>query len=464
MFDQRKIRHLQPTIYLFIVLGLFFISRLISVAEDGQAAGRVTKSAIGAGAGFITENLQSQVGSIKVVKNADPANGRNFLFELDGPWENHFLTKWGSEGTANGQFKTPNGVVINGAGNVYIVDGSNNRIQVFDNKGNYVTKWGSEGSGDGQFKFPNGLAIDPLGNIYVTDSTNHRIQVFNRDGNYITKWGSEGTGDGQFKWPDGIAIDVLGNVYVADTFNYRIQKFDNVGNFQAKWGTDGEGDGEFDQPRSVAVDGLGYVYVADTRNHRIQKFDSDGNFLTKWGTFGNLGDAEFNGPSGIFVIETGIVFVADSHNNRIQKFDRDGNFLAKFGVEGSADGQFRNPLGIAVDGTGKILIVDSANSRIQKLQLTNFLFYLDSSELDDGDSIVDTLVLEEVPAGNYEITEVVSVQWRLESIECSGGSSDPILNGIVATIKTGEAISCTFSNVKNNVVFVPLILKQQGGD
>ena len=54
----------------------------------------------------------------------------------------------------------------------------NNRIQKFDSSGNFITKWGSNGSGDGQFNGPQGVAVDGSGNVYVVDAYNHRIQKF----------------------------------------------------------------------------------------------------------------------------------------------------------------------------------------------------------------------------------------------------------------------------------------------
>ena len=67
--------------------------------------------------------------------------------------------------------------VIDGAGNVYVSECSNDRIQVFDSQGIFLRKWGSEGSGDGEFIRPQELAIDGDGNVYVSDRDNNRIQV-----------------------------------------------------------------------------------------------------------------------------------------------------------------------------------------------------------------------------------------------------------------------------------------------
>ena len=77
----------------------------------------------------------------------------------------------------------------------------------------FVSKWGSFGSGDGQFSSPQGIAVDSSGNVYVTDTQNNRIQKFDSSDTFLTKWGSFGTGNIQFDSPQGIAIDSSGNVY-----------------------------------------------------------------------------------------------------------------------------------------------------------------------------------------------------------------------------------------------------------
>ena len=95
-----------------------------------------------------------------------------------------------------------------------------------------------QGSGDDQFDSPNSVAVDLAGNIYVADTANNRIQKFDSNGNYLTQWGGFGTGDGQFNSPRGVAVDTAGNVYVVEYENNRIQKFDSSGTFLFMWGWD----------------------------------------------------------------------------------------------------------------------------------------------------------------------------------------------------------------------------------
>ncbi|MFH1859612.1 MAG: right-handed parallel beta-helix repeat-containing protein [bacterium] len=274
-------------------------------------------------------------------------------------------TKWGSNGSGDGQFSGPWGVAVDTSGNVFVADSGNRRIQRFAPDGTFITKWGSNGSGDGQFSNPRGVAVDTFGNVFVTDYDNNRIQKFAPDGTFITKWGSNGSGDGQFYFPFGVAVDTSGNVFVADTFNHRIQKFAKDGIFITKWGSNGSGDGQFSYPYGVAVDTSGNVFVADCNNNRIQKFAKDGTFITKWGSNGS-GDGQFYSPCGVAVDTSGNVFVADSGNRRIQRFAPDGTFIIKWVNNGSEDVQHSYPYGVAVDASGNVFVADTGNCRIQK--------------------------------------------------------------------------------------------------
>ena len=102
---------------------------------------------------------------------------------------------------AMGSSIAPAASLLDSAGNVYVADTDNNRIQKFTSAGAYVAQWGSEGSGNGQFDEPYGIAVDSAGNVYVADTDNNRIQKFTSAGAYVTQWGSYGSGNGQFDGP-----------------------------------------------------------------------------------------------------------------------------------------------------------------------------------------------------------------------------------------------------------------------
>ena len=232
-----------------------------------------------------------------------------------------FVTKWGSLGSADGQFNSPNGVAVDASGNVYVTDQGNNRIQKFTSTGTFITKWGAAGSGDGEGQ-PVAVALNASGIfVYVTDRTNNRIQMFTSTGAFITQWGSTGSADGQFDYPFGVAVDPSGNVYVSDWNNIRIQKFTSTGTFITKWGSNGSGDGQFIRPGGIATDASGNVYVTDPNGQHIQKFTSTGTFVAKWGSSGS-GDGQFNFPEGAAVDAAGNVHVADYGNDRVQTFAR----------------------------------------------------------------------------------------------------------------------------------------------
>ena len=72
----------------------------------------------------------------------------------------------------------PEGVAVDGEGNVYVVEFGNERVQKLSPSGQPLAQWGSGGSDPGQFRTPRGVAVDARGRLYVADSGNARIQVF----------------------------------------------------------------------------------------------------------------------------------------------------------------------------------------------------------------------------------------------------------------------------------------------
>src|SRR5580765_1401679 len=91
----------------------------------------------------------------------------------------------------------PHGIDVDSLGNVYVTD-SRDLVQKFDANGNFILKWGSSGTADGQFLHPHDVAVSRSGYVYVGDYHIPNVQKFDANGNFILMWGSNGTADGEF--------------------------------------------------------------------------------------------------------------------------------------------------------------------------------------------------------------------------------------------------------------------------
>ena len=312
---------------------------------------------------------------------------------------------------AEALFRDPNGVAVDGAGNLYIADTKNRRIRKVDTTGTITTIAGTGEvgfSGDGgpaaeaQLYGPSGVAVDGAGNVYIADRNNERIHKVDTTGTITTiagtgEYGFSGDGgpaaEAQLRSPNGVAVDGAGNLYIADRNNHRIRKVDSTGTITTIAGTgefDFGGDGgpaaeaQIGSPYGVAVDGAGNLYIADSGNQRIRKVDSTGTITTIAGTGergfrgdgGPAAEAQLNLPYGVVVDGAGNLYIGDLYNDRIRKVDTTGTIttIAGTGESGfrgdggpAAEAQLSDPTGVAMDGAGNLYIADTENQRIRKV-------------------------------------------------------------------------------------------------
>ncbi|GAA3401468.1 fibronectin type III domain-containing protein [Paenibacillus hodogayensis] len=251
---------------------------------------------------------------------ADQGNNRIQKL-LGGSW-----TSIGGYGTGNGQFQSPAAVAVDGSGNLYIADTRGNRIQKLSAGGVFLQTWGkaanASGTAAGEFNLPEGVAVDGSGNIYVADTQNNRVQKLTISNGQWSVWGKSGNQSGnalgEFYKPTGVAVDSAGNVYVGDTSNNRIQKRDAVTGQWSEWKKGGQSR-DFRSPHQVTVDGSGNVYVADVANNRIHKLTASTNTWRLWGEEEGSALGQFSNPHGIAVDASGAIYVADTNNQRVQK-------------------------------------------------------------------------------------------------------------------------------------------------
>jgi DNA-binding beta-propeller fold protein YncE len=314
----------------------------------------------------------------------------------------------GLGGTGAGDLSQPEGVALDGSGNLYVSDFNNHRINVYGIAGpSFVRAFGAgvdtaatsfesctaasgceAGEGTavaGAMSFPSGLALDGSGNLYVSDTNNHRIDVFNTAGpTFVRAFGAgvdtpasnfetcttlsgceigEATAvAGAVKFPTGLALDGAGNLYVSESQNHRISAFSTAGpTFTRAFGFSVAGGGVFESCTSPCQIGVAGAQAG-----------------------------QFNAPQGIALDSSGSLQVVD-FNNRVATFDPTvPSFIRAFGWDvalpddgpafevcptdgdckgadsGTGFGQLWDPHGVAADCQGAIWVADSENSRLER--------------------------------------------------------------------------------------------------
>lgn len=313
---------------------------------------------------------------------------------------------------ASARFYSPYGMVPDNMGNLYVADYDNNVIRKISLATGCVTTIagtkGATGSVDGtgtsaQFYHPNGLALDGLGNLYIADYYNHSIRKMVLASGVVTTFagtkGSFGSTDGigtsaKFYYPYALTSDGLGNLYVADEYNHVIRKIvlasGEVTTFVGQKGTHGPIDGigaaaQFYYPDGLALDGRGNLFVADQFNDSVRKIVlASGEVSTIAGLNGATGiadgvgtSARLNRPTGLAYDGIGNLYVADERSHTIRKVELETQAVTTLagtkGATGSVDGtgtsaQFFYPMCLAMDDNGNLYVADKSNQLIRRIQ------------------------------------------------------------------------------------------------
>jgi hypothetical protein len=301
---------------------------------------------------------------------------------------------------------------------------------------------------------PDGVAVDGSGNLLIADSANQRVRVlaaspgrfygqamtaqdiYTVAGNGLASLSGDGgpATKAQMALAYSVAVDAAGDMVIADPASDRVRivaartgtlygRAVTAGDIYtvAGNGSDGfSGDGglatraALSGPTAVAVDGAGNLIIADTYNERVRVVAAmTGTFYGQAMTAGHIytvagnGTGGFSGDGGpatsaelwtlqgVIVDGAGNLIIADSSNERIRvAAARTGRFygqamtaghiytIAGNGTQGfSGDGgpatsaEFTGPTGLAVDPAGNLVIADGANSRVRAVAVKTGTFY-----------------------------------------------------------------------------------------
>ena len=336
----------------------------------------------------------------------------------------------GGRGSADGvgstaRFNSPAGVVYDGAGNLYVADTQNNTLRKIVLATGQVTTpaglVGAAGSADGmgtavRFANPRGLARDGAGDLYIADGSNWVIRKLAVATAQVTTVaglaGAFGNVDGmgtaaRFASPIDLAGDGATNLYVVDKNNQTIRRVDVAAGAQYAVSTlaglaaspgavdaPTGGAARFTYPSALAYDGTASLYIADSDNETIRKLvvsgANAGQVSTVAGTAGQLGTTDGTGSAARFYAPQGLVYdgsanlyVADTFNHTIRQvvvtpgaqFGMVSTVAGQPGTSGSSDGtgsaaRFDQPMGLADDGAGNLYVADNWNCTIRQVVVT----------------------------------------------------------------------------------------------
>lgn len=186
----------------------------IVVFERATGLPARTIGSIGSGPGNMLEPSGLAIDAGGTISVADTGNSRIARFRTDGT----YLGARSGLGRIRAVAVTPDGA------RTYVAT-ARSRIAVLDAAGALVTEFGGVGSKLGKLVAPGQIALDAAGNLWVADRGNSRVQQFGPDGERLATFGERGTGPGQFINPAGVAIDCNGTLTVSDTKNNRVQQF-----------------------------------------------------------------------------------------------------------------------------------------------------------------------------------------------------------------------------------------------
>ena len=202
----------------------------------------------------------------------------SFSIAIDGlgnAWSSgsHILAKLGPTGTpistsagyTGGGLNSPMpSISIDGAGNVWLPNGSNASISKFNSAGTHLSPSAGYIGLTGSLNYVSGTALDGLGNLWYTDSSNSNVGEFNNSATQLSPFG--GYTSGGFSAPFALSLDGAGNVFIASngSANTSFVEFNSSGVSLSPSAGFSSNSSAF--VSGIAVDGSGNVWIVYTQS------------------------------------------------------------------------------------------------------------------------------------------------------------------------------------------------------
>ena len=198
----------------------------------------------------------------------------------------------------------PNGVAIDGSGNVYVIDMGQNRVLKYTTSGAFIAGW----SGG---VMPVDVAVDGSGDVYVAAMGGNHVRKTTPTGVLLATFGSFGSTPGHFQSLTGVTVDGSGRVYGTDNLRMKVVRFLANGSFDMEFNVPSP-------PADVAVGLDGNIYVISSETQQVYQYSPGGVWLQSFGSPQGL-----DLPYRIVIDSFGMIYVTEQNSNRITKFQID---------------------------------------------------------------------------------------------------------------------------------------------
>src|ERR1700686_4710075 len=237
----------------------------------------------------------------------------------------------GLPGVGEGQFNSPVGVAVDNsgdgsAGDVYVADRGNLRIEKISSAGVPLSHFGAVGdlgsasdpmAGLADLKGGNSVFVDSTsGNVWVADATHKRAVEYSPSGEYLAQIADPAISENAF----GLTVAPTGDVYVINGAS-SVEEFGPAPSFVFIRNLDGPVVGV--NPRAITVNSTNELFVGNNEplveKYQVYQFAPGGAETPPTATFGR---ESIGGSTGITIDSTsGRMYIVDGHNSDVDVFD-----------------------------------------------------------------------------------------------------------------------------------------------
>ena len=153
--------------------------------------------------------------------------------------------------------------------NLYLIDSGNRKILILDKDLKPLAQVGTEKKS--RFQQITSLACDNSGRIFVADGLNSGILVFDKKGKFLFSFEKSSLED-RFWRPQGIFWDIKNRIWVIDAGSASLKIYDTNGNLLQRIDSANSGSYPFFFPVQIAIDKYGLLYLLQQGKNQIEIF------------------------------------------------------------------------------------------------------------------------------------------------------------------------------------------------